>query len=205
MRGSTCFRGFKLYTSWLSGLFFAVGCVLPGASELSVTLGQAPGEATITASGVDQGQVGALMFSDDLANWFPVAATTETSLGFSEPARHGHRFFQLLETAPPKLSASANWKNRITLPDDNFLVEFKASDGGGGIGIGNPGGQKEKETQWVKFTVLMDDLATVYFQNGNRLKFHYDFGTKYKCMGFHRFQAYQQERHRKWLTIAWHE
>ena len=63
MKGFACFRGFELYTTWLSGLFFAVGCVFPGASELSVTLGQAPGEATITASGVDQGQVGALMLS----------------------------------------------------------------------------------------------------------------------------------------------
>ena len=75
----------------------SVACY-PGASELSVTFGQAPGEATITASGVDQGQVGALMFSDDLANWFPVAATTETSLGFSERSAASQRFFQLLES-----------------------------------------------------------------------------------------------------------
>ena len=125
MEGFTCFRGFKLYTTWLSGLFFAVGCILPGASELSVTLGQAPGEATITASGIDQGQVGALMFSDDLANWFPVAAMTGTSLGFSERSVASHRFFQLVETMPPTLSASANWKTSLSLPSDKFLVEFK--------------------------------------------------------------------------------
>ena len=70
MAGFECFRGFKLFTTWLSGLFFAVGCVFPGASEMSVTFGQAPGVVTITASGIDEGQVGALMFSDDLANWF---------------------------------------------------------------------------------------------------------------------------------------
>ena len=174
MRGSTCFRGFKLYTSWLSGLFFAVGCVLPGASEWSGTLGQAPGEATITASGVDQGQVGALMLSDDLANRFPVAVMTETSLGFSEPSGRKHRFFQLLETTPPTFSASANWKPKISLPSDKFLVEFKAADGGAWV---PPGTKVPKETQWVKFTVLLDDLATVYFQDGNKLKFHYDFGT----------------------------
>ena len=174
MRGSTCFRGFKLYTNWLIGLFFVVGYVLPEASELSVTLGQAPGEATITASGVDQGQVGALMFSGDLVNWFPVAVMTETSLGFSEPSGRKHRFFQLLETMPPTFSASANWKTKISLPSDKFLVEFKAADGGAWV---PPGTKVPKETQWVKFTVLMDDLATVYFQDGNKLKFHYDFGT----------------------------
>ena len=173
MEGLACSRGFELNTTWLSGLFFAVGCVLPGASELSVTFGQAPGEATITASGVDQGQVGALMFSDDLANWFPVAATTETSLGFSERSAASQRFFQLVETAPPTLSASANWKTTLSLPSDKFLVEFKAADGGAWV---PPGTKLPKETQWVKFTVLMDDLATVYFQDGNQLKFHYDFG-----------------------------
>ena len=176
MKGFACFRGFELYTTWLSGLFFAVGCVFPGASELSVTFGQAPGEATITASGVDRGQVGALMFSDDLANWFPVAATTETSLGFSERSAASQRFFQLLESTPPTLSAAANWKTKLSLPSDKFLVEFKASEGGAWV---PPGTKKPKETQWVKFTVLMDDLATVYFQDGNKLKFHYDFGTKY--------------------------
>jgi hypothetical protein len=173
MEGLACSRGFELNTTWLSGLFFAVGCVLSGASELSVTFGQAPGEATITASGVDQGQVGALMFSDDLANWFPVAATTETSLGFSERSAASQRFFQLVETAPPTLSASANWKTTLSLPSDKFLVEFKAADGGAWV---PPGTKLPKETQWVKFTVLMDDLATVYFQDGNQLKFHYDFG-----------------------------
>ena len=145
MKGFACFRGFELYTTWLSGLFFAVGCVLPGASELSVTLGQAPGEATITASGVDQGQVGALMFSDDLANWFPVAATTETSLGFSERSAASQRFFQLLESTPPKLSAAANWKTKLSLPSDKFLVEFKASEGGAWV---PPGTKVPKETQW---------------------------------------------------------
>ena len=120
MRGFTSFPGFKLYTTWLSGLFFAFGFVLSGASELSVTLGQAPGEATVTASGVDQGQVGSLMFSDDLANWFPVAATTETSLGFSERLAASQRFFQLVESTPPKLSAAANWKNKLKFYQTNF-------------------------------------------------------------------------------------
>jgi hypothetical protein len=173
MEGLACSRGFELNTTWLSGLFFAVGCVSPGASELSVTFGQAPGVATIEARGVSQGQVGALMFSDDLANWFPVAATTETSLGFSERSAASQRFFQLVETAPPTLSASANWKTTLSLPSDKFLVEFKAADGGAWV---PPGTKLPKETQWVKFTVLMDDLATVYFQDGNQLKFHYDFG-----------------------------
>ncbi len=116
------------------------------------------------------------MFSGDVANWFPVAATAETALGFTGRTGGEQRFFQLLETIAPKLSASANWKTELSLPSDKFLVEFKAADGGAWV---PPGTKKPKETQWVKFTVLMDDLATVYFQDGNRLKFHYDFGTRH--------------------------
>ena len=157
-----------------AALGLAVFVGVATASELSVRRGQPLGQVTVEASGIGQGRVGALMFSGDLANWFPAAATAEASLGFSERLGGGQRFFQLLETTPPKLSASANWKTRLSLPSDKFLVEFKAADGGAWV---PPGTKKPKETQWVKFTVLMDDLVTVYFQDGNRLKFHYDFGT----------------------------
>ena len=157
-----------------AGLGLAVFVGVATASELSVRRGQPLGQVTVEASGIGQGRVGALMFSGDLANWFPAAATAEASLGFSERLGGGQRFFQLLETTPPKLSASANWKTRLSLPSDKFLVEFKAADGGAWV---PPGTKKPKQTQWVKFTVLMDDLVTVYFQDGNRLKFHYDFGT----------------------------
>jgi len=160
----------------VAGVGLAVFAGLAQASELSVRPGQAPGEAVVEGTGVGQGRVGALLFSDDLTRWFPVAATAETSLGYSEASGRGNRFFQLLETKPPRLSASANWKTSLSLPSDNFLVEFKAADEGGWV---PPGTKKPKGTQWVKFTVLMDDLSTVYFQNGNRLKFHYDFGTKH--------------------------
>ncbi|MBC8244989.1 MAG: hypothetical protein H8E20_11390 [Verrucomicrobia bacterium] len=169
-------RIFKNRVAGAVGLGLAVFAGLASASELSVRLGQAPGQATVEASGIGQGRVGALMFSGDLANWFPVAATAETALGFREPAGSRQRFYQLLETTPPKLSASPNWKTKLSLPSDQFLVEFKAADGGAWV---PPGTKKPKETQWVKFAVLMDDLTTVYFQDGNRLKFHYDFGTRH--------------------------
>ena len=167
-------RVFKSSPGVAAGLGLAVFASLATASELSVRVGQPLGQVTVEASGIGQGRVGALMFSGDLANWFPAAATAEASLGFSERPGGGQQFFQLLETPPPKLSASVNWKTKISLPSDRFLVEFKAADGGAWV---PPGTKVPKETQWVKFTVLMDDLTTVYFQDGNKLKFHYDFGT----------------------------
>ena len=159
----------------LGGLALALSMGLAKGAELSVRLAKPLGQAVVEAEGLGQGRVGALLFSDDLTNWFPVAATDQLTLGFSEAPAPSQRYFQLLETSPPKLSASSNWKTELTLPEDKFLVEFKAAEGG----WTPPGAKKPKETQWTKFTVLMDDLTTVYFQNGKRLKFHYDFGTKF--------------------------
>ena len=159
----------------LGGLALALSMGLAKGAELSVRLAKPLGQAMVEAKGLGQERVGALLFSDDLTNWFPVAATDQLSLGYSEAPAHGQRYFQLLETTPPKLSSSSNWKTELTLPEDNFMVEFKGAEGG----WTPPGAKKPKETQWTKFTVLMDDLTTVYFQNGKRLKFHYDFGTKF--------------------------
>ena len=159
----------------LAGLALALSMGLAKAAELSVRLAKPLGQAMVEAKGLGQGRVGALLFSDDLTNWFPVAATDQLTLGYSEAPAPGQRYFQLLETTPPKLSSSSNWKTELTLPEDNFMVEFKGAEGG----WTPPGAKKPKETQWTKFTVLMDDLTTVYFQNGKRLKFHYDFGTKF--------------------------
>ncbi|SVB08255.1 uncharacterized protein METZ01_LOCUS161109, partial [marine metagenome] len=85
---------------WLG---LAVFVSVATASELSVRLGQAPTRATIEVSGIGAGRVGVLMFSDDLANWFPVASSPESTLDFTERSVAGQRFFQLVETTPPTL------------------------------------------------------------------------------------------------------
>ena len=115
------------------------------------------------------------MFSDDLANWFPVAASDGDVASASANGRPpASDFFNCSRPRHPSSAHRPTGKPKSALPSDNFFVEFKASDGGAWV---PPGTKKPKETQWVKFTVLMDDLATVYFQDANKLKFHYDFGT----------------------------
>ena len=114
----------------LAGLALAFSVGLAKGAELSVRLAKPLGQAVVEAKGLGQGRVGALQFSDDLANWFPVAATDQLTLGYSEAPSSGRRYFQLLETTPPKLSASSNWKTSLDLPEDKFLVEFKAAEGG---------------------------------------------------------------------------
>ncbi|MAJ16407.1 MAG: hypothetical protein CBC27_05380, partial [Opitutia bacterium TMED67] len=143
--------------------------------EVKIGLASKISQVVVEAKKLDQTRIGSLMYSDDLNNWFPAASTDQTTLNYNEHPISGRRYFQILETTPPKLSSSLNWKTKLTLPEDKFLIEFKAQDG---VWI-PPGNNKTKETQWVKFTVLMDDLTTVYFQNGSSIKFHYEFGTKF--------------------------
>ncbi|MED6313522.1 MAG: PEP/pyruvate-binding domain-containing protein, partial [Verrucomicrobiota bacterium] len=159
----------------LVGALVAFSLAIANGAELSVRFAKPVDEVVVEARDLGQGRIGTILFSDDLNHWFPVFSTDRLSLSFSEPAIVGQRYFQLLETAPPKLSASSNWKMGIALPEDSFLVEFEGAEGG----WLPPGTKTPKETQWTKFTVLLDDLTTVYFQNGNRLKFHYEFGTKF--------------------------
>lgn len=148
---------------------------LSNGADLKIELDSEISQVVVEAKKLDQARIGSLMFSDDLNNWFPTASTDQATLNYNEYPISGGRYFQIQETTPPRLSSSLNWKTKLTLPEDKFLIEFKAQDG---VWI-PPGNNKTKETQWVKFTVLMDDLTTVYFQNGSSIKFHYDFGTKF--------------------------
>ena len=161
---------------WNFSLFFlALIKSLSNGADLKIELDSEISQVVVEAKKLDQARIGSLMFSDDLNNWFPTASTDQATLNYNEYPISGGRYFQIQETIPPRLSSSLNWKTKLTLPEDKFLIEFKAQDG---VWI-PPRNNKTKETQWVKFTVLMDDLTTVYFQNGSSIKFHYDFGTKF--------------------------
>ncbi len=61
-----------------------------------------------------------------------------------------------------KVTPSSSWKNTIDFPADPFGVYGKSAE--------NPG--------WLKFTILLCDPETVYFQDSNDYSFHYDFATE---------------------------
>ncbi len=63
---------------------------------------------------------------------------------------------------PCDVTPSPYWKNTIDFPDEPFRVTGYSSD--------NP--------DWVKFTIMTCDPATVYFQDSNAYTFHYDFVTE---------------------------
>ncbi|MCP4903141.1 MAG: hypothetical protein GY906_39775 [bacterium] len=59
------------------------------------------------------------------------------------------------------VNVAESWKNTINFPDDSFRVQ--------GDTTANP--------DWIKFTILLCDPTTVYFQDSNRYRFHYGFAT----------------------------
>ena len=63
----------------------------------------------------------------------------------------------------PPITPSPDWKGDIEFPADPFRVD----------GTGFP-----PQPGWVKFTILTCDRAQVYFQDGRKYAFHYDFARE---------------------------
>lgn len=63
---------------------------------------------------------------------------------------------------PCTVTPHSSWKNTIQYPDEPFRVY--------GTGSGNP--------DWVKFTILLCDPDSVYYQDSNLYTFHYNFATE---------------------------
>ena len=59
------------------------------------------------------------------------------------------------------IGPSPYWKNQIAFPDDPFRAN----------------GAVYSEPGWVKFTILLSDRDTVYFQDSRKYQFHYNFAT----------------------------
>jgi len=62
------------------------------------------------------------------------------------------------------ITPSPFWKNQIVFPEDPFCIQAGPLD--------------PPPPVWVKFTILLTDPDTVYFQDGHEYLFHYDFATE---------------------------
>ncbi len=71
----------------------------------------------------------------------------------------------MLVNAVGPVTPSPFWKNQVEFPDDPFR---SSSNPFGGQAL--PG--------WIKFSILLDDPATVYFQDSQQYAFHYDFASE---------------------------
>ena len=60
------------------------------------------------------------------------------------------------------VASSPFWRNQIDVPDDEYRV------------LGSSPGDPD----WIKFTILVDDPETVYFQDSREYTFHYEFALE---------------------------
>lgn len=69
-----------------------------------------------------------------------------------------------VEREPAEVPAHASWKSELTLPNEPFLSVPESFDA--------------DTIRWVKFTILLSDPETVYFQDSRVYPFHYDFAKE---------------------------
>src|SRR5438876_6196879 len=109
--------------------------------------------------------------SRDLLNWKSIATlhaldfvpfwTNPTVVNFHDPAapEFPRRFYR---ASIVPLDFTEDWKNQIYFPSDPFAsTPHPAQD--------SPG--------WVKFSILTNEPARVYYQDSRKYLFHYDFAT----------------------------
>ena len=143
--------------------------------QLTIQRHADPSYIILNAEALPEERNHSLWFSKDIQHWYPAGFTQGSSLEYLDQGGVDERFFTLRSQLPAEVEPSEDWKDRVTLDKDPFWVSFKATDQDPFLG---PPTDK-KETAWIKFTILTEDLSRVYFQNGKALPFHYDFGTRY--------------------------
>lgn len=100
----------------------------------------------------------------DLKTWSE-AGVFHGPFHFIDPATQPDKglsmqFYRLFTRKP---RGDDDWKNQITLPNEPFLNE--------------PTGFSFTQPRWVKFAIVKDDPARIFFQDSGKYPFHYDFAA----------------------------
>jgi hypothetical protein len=121
------------------------------------------------AIGAPTNRVYSVQVSTTLTNWTTVAVlhgreftTNPPSLSFIDASadRSGLRFYRF---GSEPIEFDDDWRNQVYFPDDEFRNES--------ISFGLP------ETRWIKFAILTNEPARVYYQNSWKYPFHYNFAS----------------------------
>lgn len=149
---------------YLLALVF-LGLLLPiRAANLLVSTGDTRGWLRISSAG-GSNQVHTLEASPDLRRWLPAAILHDGPFDFADVTAptNTYRYFRLVSrTRTPE----DDGKNQIYLPHDPFLATAAAGEGESGQG---------RPLRWVKFSILLNDEARVWFQDSVRHPFHFDY------------------------------
>ncbi|MEN8872153.1 MAG: PEP/pyruvate-binding domain-containing protein [Akkermansiaceae bacterium] len=109
-----------------------------------------------------------LHFSHDAQTWFPIANSRALPWQYLDPdsSALSRGFYRATQNPLASVSSHSSWKNVVTLPDDPFRSAPVLT------GFG------QTEIRWIKFSIILDNAPTVYFQNSNNYQFHFNFATE---------------------------
>jgi hypothetical protein len=108
-----------------------------------------------------------LQFSHDARTWFPLAGRRTLPWQFvdADPLERPHGFYRVAQNPLVPISSHSSWQNTVSLPDDPFRSDPVLT------GFG------QTEIRWIKFSIVLDNAPTVYFQDGSQYLFHYNFAN----------------------------
>jgi hypothetical protein len=104
--------------------------------------------------------------SADLQHWSPISVLhgredAGAALPFTDLAAGAQPAFYRVHAGPVEFEN--DWRNHVYLENDEFRSEQ--------VNFALP------ETRWIKFAIVTNEPARVYFQNSWKYKFHYQFAT----------------------------
>lgn len=146
---------------WLVGLALSGLVTVAGAApELDVTAPDAFGWIHLRSAG-ETGRVQVLQGSPNIVSWSEAALFHDGPFDFADVTAptNAARFFRLVSRA---ITAADDGRNQITVPEDPFVVQTFTPSG-------------QPSIDWLKFTILLGDETRVWFQDSNKLPFHYDY------------------------------
>ena len=108
-----------------------------------------------------------LQLSHDAQTWFPIAGTRALPWQHfdTDSLDRTRGFYRVTQNPLVPISSHSTWRNTVTLPDDSFRSNPVLT------GFG------QTEIRWIKFSIILDNAPTVYFQDGNHYQFHYNFAN----------------------------
>ncbi len=108
-----------------------------------------------------------LQFSHDAKTWFPVAGNPTLPWQYvdTDALDRARGFYRVGQNLLVPISSHSSWKNNVALPDDPFRSDPVLT------GFG------QTEIRWIKFSIVLGNTPSVYFQDGSQYQFHYNFAN----------------------------
>lgn len=141
---------------------------------VSVDASEGPGlememeEGTLVLRGNSKsGELSVLERSMTLRDWVPMFVSSALTWEYAEALEligENGVFFRTRGTSPPAIEVDDSWTDQIDLTSERYFSEPKSNG--------------SSSLRFVKFTILTDNLKTVYFQDSDLYPFHYSFAVE---------------------------